>query len=288
MADTRHIDDIARPAARKRDSHKGSYGRVLVIAGSRGMTGAAALCGESALKSGAGLVKVACPQSCVDVVAGMFACYTTAGLADSGGVLSRNAVSQILQLAGENDVVAMGPGITTSDGARSCVEALLKRDIRLVLDADGLNCLAILKTAILPIRAKLVITPHPGEFARLWKSFSRKPMPENRTDQAVELAKLLGCTVVLKGAQSVVCNPDSVVYVNDTGNPGMATGGTGDVLTGVIAALMGQGMSDFDAAAFGVYIHGLAGDIAAGEMGEISMTARDLLDHLPAAFVRAL
>jgi NAD(P)H-hydrate epimerase len=157
--------------------------------------------------------------------------------------------------------------------------------LRLVVEADGLNCLAKESGWHERKKASVILTPHPGEMVRIWKSVFRKDMPTDRKEQAVMLAEKTGCTVVLKGASTVVADSEKV-YVNTTGNAGMATAGSGDVLTGVIAAIAGQGLCDFDAAQLGVYVHGLAGDIAGEKYGEISMTAKEILKKLPKALIR--
>jgi NAD(P)H-hydrate epimerase len=215
--------------------------------------------------------------------------YTTAALAeDRSGKICAKAVRDILNLASQSDAVAFGPGIGKSNALQSISLALIaQKNLRLVIDADGLNNLA--KDPAWPTRknASLILTPHPGEFKTLWSGLIREQMPDDRTDRATALAEKTGCTIVLKGAATVVANGNKV-YVNTTGNPGMATAGAGDVLTGVITALAGQGLSDFDAAVLGVYIHGLAGDIAAKKIGIVSLIATDIIKALPKAIKNTL
>lgn len=281
------VTDIAKLPPRPTNSHKGTYGRVCIIGGQVGMSGAPSLSGKAALRSGAGLVRIAIIESILNTVASFNPCYTTIPLAENkDGQISEKAIHQILELTKDNDVIAVGPGLGTQRGARRVVNALIEQpDLRLVIDADALNCLAKETGWHERIKASAILTPHPGEMARIWKSVFRKDLPVDRFNQAIMLAEVTACTVVLKGAGTVVANSEKV-FVNTTGNPGMATAGSGDVLTGVIAAIAGQGLCDFDAAQLGVYVHGLAGDIAAEKQGQISITAKNILKKLPNAFMR--
>jgi ADP-dependent NAD(P)H-hydrate dehydratase len=281
------ITTVLQLAPRKADSHKGDFGRVLIIAGSTGMTGAAALAGTACLRSGAGLVQVATARSCLATVAGLDPCYTTIPLAeDSSGRISAEAMGAILDAVAANDVVAFGPGVGQSHALRSVVERLIGlKDVPLVIDADGLGNLSRLRDWPASVKARLVFTPHPGEMKRLWASVIREEMPADREAIATEFVRRVPCTLLLKGAGTVVTDGQGL-YVNTTGNPGMATAGSGDVLTGVIAALTGQGLSPFDAAVLGAYLHGLAGDLAAQHIGQVSLISRDLIDFLPEAFRR--
>ena len=266
---TERVVEVPRLPPRRADSHKGDYGRVLLVAGSRGMSGAAVLCGGAALRGGAGLVTVACPREIQDTVAAGNPCYMTFALTGNVADLPKA------------DAVAVGPGVGPDAGG-------LVRDLvahfagPLVIDADALA--AIPRGGF--VRAvPAVLTPHPGEFARLLG----KPITEvqaHRETLAVEFARAEGVVLLLKGSGTLVTDGRQV-YVNSTGNPGMATGGCGDVLTGLIAALLGQGLPPFDAAELGAWAHGYAGDLAARRFGEVSLTALDLLDHLPAAMVAA-
>ncbi len=186
----------------------------------------------------------------------------------------------------ENDCFAFGPGVGVSTALRTILETLLSQEkLKLIIDADGLNNLASIKDWPAKTKAGLIITPHPGEMKRLWSGLFREPLPPERQNQASRLAKRTKTVVVLKGAGTVVTDGQKV-YVNKTGNPGMATAGSGDVLTGVMTALVGQGLSNFDAAILAVYIHGLAGDIAAKKMGQISLIATDIIDALGEAFMK--
>jgi ADP-dependent NAD(P)H-hydrate dehydratase len=266
------------------DAHKGTFGKVCIVAGSAGMSGAAALAGRAALRAGAGLVRVAVPKSILPIVATIEPSYTTIPLEDASGQISRKAVSQLISAASDNDVLAFGCGVGVSPAVRSVLETILGLgELRMIIDADGLNNLSKLKDWPQKVKAKLVVTPHPGEMARLWQGLFRDELPIDRETLAIQFSQRTKTTVVLKGAGTVVTDSRQV-YVNTTGNPGMASAGAGDVLTGVITALAGQGMTDFDAAVYGAYIHGLAGDIAAEKLGQVSLMATDIIDALPVAF----
>jgi ADP-dependent NAD(P)H-hydrate dehydratase len=263
-------------------SNKGAFGRVLVIAGSRGMSGAAVLCGSAALRGGAGLVRVASPQAVRSEVAVGNPCYMTAPVPeDDAGQVGRIAIPELLAMSEASDVVALGPGLGRGQEVTDVVTALLAAvDRPLVLDADGLNAIGQNHSA-LKSDAPRILTPHPGEFARLTGQ-DVKTVQANRRDLAEQYAKANGVVLVLKGQGTIVTDGQQI-YQNTTGNPGMATGGAGDVLTGLIAALLGQGLEPFAAAQLGVYIHGRAGDMVAQELGEAGMIASDLLGRLPRA-----
>jgi NAD(P)H-hydrate epimerase len=281
------VETIPKLEPRATDAHKGDFGKVCIIAGSRGMSGAAALAGRAALRAGAGLVRVATPKSVLPIVASIEPSFTTIALPeDSSGRISAKAISVILEAVAENDAVAFGPGIGVSGALRSVLEALLRQEgLRLVIDADGLNNLAAMKDWPDKLKANLIVTPHPGEMKRLWSGLFRERLVPDRQEQAGQLAQRTGTVVVLKGSGTVVTDSQRV-YINRTGNPGMATAGSGDVLTGVITALAGQDLSDFDAAVLGVYIHGLAGDVAAEKSGQVSLIATDIAQALGDAFLR--
>jgi NAD(P)H-hydrate epimerase len=282
MKEIHHIPVLA---PRPRDGHKGTFGKVLIVGGSVGFSGAPVLAAKAALRSGSGLVRAAVPKSIQVIAASLDPCYTTIGLPeDSSGRMDASAAAILDRLSEENDVVCFGPGAGGCTGTRDVVLHLLgKPNLRLVIDADGLNGLAGAGDWPSRRKASIILTPHPGEFSRLWKGLSRDEMPSSRIEQAAAMAQRVGGVVVLKGAGTVVADSERY-YVNTTGNPGMATAGSGDVLSGVITALAGQGLGDFDAAVLGVYVHGLAGDLAARDKGEISLTAIDLIEALPAAF----
>ena len=201
----RQIKDIPKLSPRPQDGHKGDFGRVCIIAGSVGFSGAAALAGAGALRSGSGLVRVAVPQSILPIVAAIEPCFTTILLPESDGKISGKAVDTILKAAEENDVLAFGPGVGTGPGVRGVLETLLKIEkLRLVIDADGLNNLAKLGGWPDFCKADVILTPHPGEMKRLWNALLRKPIPQDRETIAIEFADKSGTTVVLKGAGTVV------------------------------------------------------------------------------------
>jgi ADP-dependent NAD(P)H-hydrate dehydratase len=270
--------------ARRLDSHKGDYGRALLVVGSRGMSGAAVLAGTAALRGGAGLVRIAVPEHIAPVVAAGNPCYMTAPLPQADdGRFSAAAVAPLRELVNESDVVAAGPGLGRSAAITEIVRALV-REVSgpLVLDADALNVLADHRDDLRNRNVPAVLTPHPGEFARLLGSDTAS-VQADRAALATRFAADFKSVVVLKGHGTVVAD-GTQVFINPTGNPGMASGGSGDVLTGLTAALLGQGLKPFAAAQLAVYLHGLAGDLARDRLGEVSLIATDILEQLPAAF----
>lgn len=271
---------------RDRHGHKGSYGRVLLIGGSRGMAGSISLSGMAALRSGAGLVTIATPRCVQSVVASFAPAYMTVGLADNDDTFDTPAIDPLLELAAKADVVALGPGLGRSPAVTNIVKRLYGEvTAPMVVDADGLNAVAESPAVLSAPPAVRILTPHPGEFARLTGD-SVGIRPSTRSKAALQLATRdpSGQTiVVLKGAGTVVANNQQYA-VSSTGNPGMATGGTGDVLTGVVAALAAQGLEAWQAARLAVYVHGLAGDLAAEQVGQVSLIAPDLIEFLPVAF----
>ena len=279
------IETVPTLEPRAADAHKGIFGKVCIIAGSLGMSGAAALVGRSALRAGAGLVRVAIAEGILPIVASIEPSFTTIPLPeDDEGRISSKAINRILDAVSDNDVLAIGPGLGTSRELRSVIEVLLEQEnLKLVIDADGLNNLSAMKNWPERLKANLILTPHPGEMKRLWSGLFRETMPDDRQEIAVKMAAEAGTIIVLKGAGTVVTDSEKI-YINHTGNPGMATAGSGDILTGIITALYGQGLSSFDAAVLGVYVHGLAGDIAAEKLGQVSMMTTDIIDNLPYAF----
>jgi ADP-dependent NAD(P)H-hydrate dehydratase len=271
---------------RSADSHKGDFGRALLIGGSRGMAGAIGLAGMSCLRSGAGLVKLAVPECILDTVAGFEPSYMTMPLpCDSSGYLFAASYDQLAPLFQEATCVAVGPGLAKSAELSQLVRKLytaLRQP--LVIDADALNALASLNGGLTQAAGPRILTPHPGEFSRLAKyPLGAKVSRVEQIAHAKELARDHQLVIVLKGHHSVITD-GSREAINTTGNPGMATGGTGDVLTGVIAALMCQGLSPFEAAVLGAHVHGLAGDLAAKEVGQVSLVASDVITYLPKAF----
>ncbi|HEX7449808.1 MAG TPA: NAD(P)H-hydrate dehydratase [Pirellulales bacterium] len=268
------------------ESHKGDFGFVLMVGGSTGMTGAMALSGAAALRSGAGLVQIATPRACQPIVASFEPSYMTAPLEhDEAGRISLAARDQLSRLTEKATVVACGPGLGRSDDLTELVGWLytyLKQPA--VFDADALNALAKQPETLKQAGGPRVLTPHPGEFQRLVGQNRRMPRDEAER-RAAELALQCGAVIVLKGHRTLITDGHQQFH-NSTGNPGMATGGTGDVLTGVTAALLAQKLSPLDAARLAVHLHGLAGDLAAAELGQVSLIASDLLRHLPRAFQR--
>ncbi|HTU16604.1 MAG TPA: NAD(P)H-hydrate dehydratase [Gemmataceae bacterium] len=278
------VTDVPSLPPRPVDANKGTFGRVLVVAGSRGMSGAAVLCASAALRGGAGLVRLAVPEGILPIVAASNPCYTTAPLPqDEHGRLSGAALPQLLELIHGNSVAELGPGLGQSAELGDMLAFVLEQTTEtLVLDADALNVLVGRLGSLRKHRGPIVMTPHPGEFARLL-GCDIPTVQARRQELATQLARTHGVVMVLKGHGTVVTDGQRV-YVNTTGNPGMATGGTGDVLGGLIAALLGQKLETFAAAQLGVYLHGLAGDLARERLGEVSLIATDLLDFLPHAF----
>ena len=280
------------PLARAVTAHKGDYGHVLLVAGSRGKTGAAALGGKAALRMGAGLVTVATPAGGQPVVASMVPEIMTESLpeTDTGAVSSRALdYGRFAKLLEGKTVLAMGPGLTTHPETAQFVRAVLEQfDLPLILDADALNALVGQLDALGARRSRRVIlTPHPGEMARLLGTTSAD-IQRQRIEVAQKFARDFDVFVILKGHRSLVAAPDGQVWVSPTGNPGMASGGTGDVLTGMVAGALAQfpKAPPGEAACLGVFLHGLAGDLAAGIQGEQGLIASDVVEALPAAWRR--
>lgn len=275
---------------RERGAHKGTFGHLLVIAGSVGKTGAAVLAATAALRTGLGLVTVATPAPALPAVAAGRAELMTEPLpTDSTGTLEAGAVTRALALAKDRDAVVLGPGLGQESGTRAFVRDFVRRcPVPLLVDADGLNALAASTrekgaTDALRRSSPTLVTPHPGEMARLVGS-SASEVQRRRLETARAFAMETGAVVALKGQRTLVVRADGRAAVNPTGNPGMATGGTGDVLSGIAGALLARGCDAWTAATAGVYLHGLAGDEAAAQMGQESLVAGDLVDHLPRAF----
>ena len=271
--------------ARPFDANKGIFGTTLIIAGSSGFTGAAILASEAALRSGAGLSVLALPVSLQDVAAAKLTEVMTRGLPENAGrAIGAKALMPALELAQKASSVVLGCGLGTDKETCEFVGQFV-RSVRtpLTLDADGLNCLTEDLGALEGDHGEIVITPHPGEMARLLGTTPAE-VQSNRLAAAREAAARFNCVVTLKGARTVTADPSGKVFINLTGNSGMATAGTGDVLSGVIGGLISQRVSVLDAAVCGVYIHGRAGDIAASSVGEVGMIASDVLTGVPFAF----
>lgn len=279
--------------ARQKDSHKGDYGHVLVVAGSKGKTGAALMAANACLRSGAGLVTLAAPESLADIFQSRATEEMIIPLPDDGsGMLAFEAADEILKFAFERaDVIAVGPGIGVSvDTGKIISELVLKSTIPLVIDADGINSLGGESRILRKAKSPVILTPHPGEMARLLKvtEYGRRDIAKDRINAALSFSKQTGAYLILKGAPTIIASPEGNAFINTTGNPGMATAGSGDVLTGIIASLLGQGINPLEASVSGVFIHGLAGDIAAQKTGEHSLIASDIIRHLPDAFIQLL
>ena len=262
---------------RPETAHKGNFGRVLLICGSVGFTGAAELAAKAAARCGSGLIYVGVPDAVYPIVAGKLTEPMVFPLPSENGMLSCNAAREVLKRLPNMDAVLLGPGLGKSEGVLMTVEAVLSESrVPVVLDADGINVLAEHRNVLRESKCPVILTPHPGEFARLGGALQGT----SREDAAVQLARELGCICVLKGHGTVVTDGERVL-VNTTGNPGMATGGSGDVLAGMIVSLLGQHLTPLDASAAAVWLHGRAGDLCAEEIGQYGMLPSDLIQTLP-------
>lgn len=257
-------------------AHKGDFGKILLLCGSRGYTGAAALAAMGALRSGAGLVFLGVPESIYAIEAVKLTESIVFPLPDENGMLSGAAVPQILERLPRMDAVLIGPGLGQSAGTLAAVKAVLEGfDGPVVVDADGINILAAHKDILRGRAASTILTPHDGEFARLGGVVGN-----DRAAAAENMARQLGCIMLLKGHETVIT--DGVeTYINHTGNPGMAVGGSGDVLAGILVSLLGQGIAPLEAAACGAWLHGAAGDLCAARMGQYGMLPGDMVSALP-------
>jgi len=273
-------DDIHLPF-RRRDTHKGDYGRTLIVAGSMGYTGAPALSARAATKMGAGLVYLGTPKTIYDIMAVKLDEEMPFPLPDDNkGRLIANAASEILRRAGQCDVCLIGPGLGRSEDLTELVQSVTRIvETPMILDADGLNAIAENPDILNQVVCPLILTPHPGEFVRLGGDMTSG----DRLRASCDFASKYGCILVLKGHRTIVAPPNGTAYVNTTGGPALAKGGSGDVLAGMIAALIAQKFPIVQAVTTAVYIHGLAGDICAKEIGEYSTTASDIIKMLPNA-----
>lgn len=281
-------EHIEKMFGRREDSHKGDYGKVFVVAGSRGLTGAAFLTAQSALVSGSGLVTCGIPASLNTIMEIKLTEVMTLPLEETKSqALSLKAKDSILSFAERSDVVAIGPGLGRDNDTFKLVRELVQEICKpVVLDADGLNAFEGEFDILKDRQYRTIITPHPGEMARL-TGRDIDSVQGDRVSAAKDLAERARIVVCLKGHHTVIADLDGNTYVNETGNSGMATGGTGDVLTGMIASFVGQKMEDFSAVVSAVYLHGLAGDIACEKKGAFSMTASDLIEYMHEAFNKA-
>ena len=256
--------------------HKGNFGKILLLCGSRGYTGAAFFAAMGALRAGAGLVFLGVPESIYGIEAVKLNEPVIFPLPDAGGRLSADAVPEILTRLPQMDAVLVGPGLGQSEGTLAVVRAVLeKAECPVVVDADGINVLSAHRDLLRGRKSPTILTPHDGEFARLGGVIG-----EDRMAAAAALAEELGCVVLLKGHETCITDGTDG-YLNPTGNPGMAVGGSGDVLAGVITALLGAGLSPLEAAACGAWLHGAAGDRCAAELGQYGMLPTDMLSALP-------
>lgn len=256
--------------------HKGNFGKLLLLCGSRGYTGAAFFAAMGALRAGAGLVFLGVPESIYGIEAVKLNEPVIFPLPDAGGRLSADAVPEILTRLPQMDAVLVGPGLGQSEGTLAVVRAVLeKAECPVVVDADGINVLSAHRDLLRGRKSPTILTPHDGEFARLGGVIG-----EDRMSAAAALAEELGCVVLLKGHETCITD-GADGYLNPTGNPGMAVGGSGDVLAGVITALLGAGLPPLEAAACGAWLHGAAGDRCAAELGQYGMLPTDMLSALP-------
>jgi NAD(P)H-hydrate epimerase len=282
----------ARLLRRSLDSHKGDFGHILIIAGSPGYSGAAVLCAEAAMRTGAGLVTLGIPAGLNNAIIKIKPKEVmTLPLPETrGGALSSSGYKKIEAFLGKIDILVIGPGLGLDNSTAKLARKIIKNTDKItVIDADGLGALVgnldVLKPGTRGWVVSRILTPHPGEMARLL-GVGIDTVQSNREEAAKKFAGAYKITVVLKGHTTVVADYHGNVYINKTGNPGMATAGSGDVLTGMIAALRAQGLDDFEAAKYAVYVHGLAGDIAAKEKTQISLIASDIIGKIPNAIKR--
>ena len=261
---------------RDRNAHKGDFGKILLLCGSRGYTGAAALCARGALRSGAGLVYLGVPESIYAIEAVKLEEAIVFPLPDTNGMLSREAIPEILRRLPAMDAVVLGCGLGQSEGTLEVVKAVIEEaSCPVVLDADGINLAAAHKNILRERTGITILTPHEGEFARLGGVLT-----QGRVAAAQQMAMELGCILVLKGPNTIITDGQAT-YINPTGNPGMAVGGSGDVLAGIIGAFLGQSILPLEAAACAAWVHGAAGDLCAREIGQYGMLPSDMIRVLP-------
>lgn len=271
------------------DSNKGTLGSLLCICGSYGMAGAAIMAGKAALRCGIGLLKIAVPKSIYPVCATNILESVYYPLEEtSNGVISSKNTDFLLEMCEKSSAVVIGCGLSVCDDTKNLVQSVITNcEKPLVIDADALNCICNKPEFLKNLKAPAIITPHPGEMARLLHS-TPKTVNSNRENTAINFAKKFGVVTVLKGAGTIIASPDGEVYINHTGNSGMATGGSGDILSGIIGSLLAQGASPINAAAAGVFLHGTIGDLAAEKLGKISMLPTDMIDMIPKAYLKLM
>lgn len=275
-----HADAMALLPPRPPDGHKGTFGHALIVAGSRGMAGAAALCAEAALRAGAGLVSVACPASILPTVQQLVPCAVGLAMPERDGRLCAEAAPLLRDAARGKQCVAMGPGLTASADVAAALEPLWMLPLPRIIDADALNMLA-LRDVLPMLGAQVLLTPHPGEMGRLLRT-SATEAAENAIEATRALRQKTGAVALLKGATTII-DGEAGTTLNRTGTQGMATGGSGDVLTGILAGLCAQGMTPYEAASVGAYLHGYAGELCAQRMPSQAMLASDVLAAWPDA-----
>lgn len=283
-------DEFVRSLFKKRKSNtqKGNYGKLLIIAGSRGMSGAAYMAAESALKSGAGLITLACCESINNILESKTTEVMTLPLEDADGHISRDSIVDIVDRLENVSAVLIGPGLGRTSDAEAVVQAVLQYSkVPVIVDADAINAVARNKRMLERCACDLIFTPHAMEFSRLIDTDISK-IESERIDTSRDFCENNGAVLLLKGHYTIVTGTDQTQYINTTGNPGMASGGSGDVLAGMIAAFAARGIDCDKAAAAAAYIHGMAGDIAAKKYGEESMSAMDILRCIPKAFAHIL
>lgn len=270
---------------RRASAHKGTFGHAGIVAGSVGKTGAAALAAQAALRMGTGLVTVAAPASVNDVLeAKLLEVMTVPCPETEARTLGRDSLDLLIQFVQSKTAVAVGPGISTQSETVELIRSLVKRlDRPSVMDADALTALAGQTSLLVECKVTPILTPHPGEMARLESGATAQSVNADRIGTAGRFARRAGVILVLKGARSIIARPDGLVAICPMGNPGMATAGTGDVLTGMTVGLLAQGLPPWEAACAATYIHGMAGDLAAQRLGEAGMLARDVIEQIPYA-----
>ena len=271
---------------RKLNVHKNTFGHILILAGSRNMLGAAALAGLSAMRAGAGLVTLGIPQGLnATVQKKISSVIMTRPLKEtSQQTISLGAYTQLKKSLKSYQALAIGPGLSQNANTRKFILKIIGSAAQpIVIDADALNALAGNLKVLTKTAAPKILTPHPGEMARLtgWK---KNDIEKNRKEVAMSFAKKHNCVLLLKGHRTIVAAPDGKTYLNKSGNPGMATAGSGDMLTGMLAAFLGQGLPVFDAAKWGAYLHGKAGDLAAKQQTRTAMITTDIIENIPNAF----
>ena len=267
---------------RREDSHKATYGRIGVIAGSSGMAGAAYLVSEAALRTGSGLVYSIIPKSLEVIMSIKLTEVIIKSIDDRGkGYFIEESINEILKAIHNMDVIALGPGIGVDEGRVNLVREIIRNvKLPMIIDADGVNCISKDINILKEKKGPIIITPHPGEMGRLL-NLEISEVENKREYYAKYISKEYDIITVLKGHKTIVASPEEKIYINTTGNPGMATAGSGDVLTGIITSLLGQGLSPFNASKLGVYLHGLAGDISKSKIGEYGIIARDIIKAIP-------